>query len=118
MAHAEEQSRLEDLMNDVNFPMPGPEDLDLDFDFDFETSKLAKAGKGVPMPRENMFDQQYGAVAALATQVCRSAPVAIRLYNVIATRYTRPTCGKGTYRRLQASSRADVNLHHSQARPV
>lgn len=72
MAGAEEQRKLDDLMSDVNFPMPGPEDLDLDFDFDFETSKLTEIGRGPPAtPRENILDQQYGAVAALATQVSR-----------------------------------------------
>ena len=70
MANADDQNRLEELMSDVNFPMPGPDDLDLDFDFDFEASGLARPGKGRPeTPRENMLDQQYGAVAALATQV-------------------------------------------------
>lgn len=75
MANAEEQRRLDELMNDVNFPMPGPEDLDLDFDFDFDASKAGRPGKEPSEPaRENILDQQYGAVAALATQA-RSRPL-------------------------------------------
>lgn len=69
MANAEEQRRLDELMNDVNFPMPGPEELDLDFDFDFDASKSYRSGKEPSLPvRESIVDQQYGAVAALATQ--------------------------------------------------
>ena len=69
MSNAEEQRRLDELMNDVNFPLPGPEDLDLEFDFDFDASKSNRPGKEPSLPvREHILDQQYGAVAALATQ--------------------------------------------------
>ncbi len=70
MANAEEQRRLDELMNDVDFPMPGPEDLDLDFDFDFDANRVNRPGMEPSLPaREHILDQQYGAVAALATQV-------------------------------------------------
>lgn len=76
MANAEEQRRLDELMNDVNFPMPGPEELDLDFDFDFDASKSYRSGKEPSLPvRESIVDQQYGAVAALATQGAVVRPV-------------------------------------------
>ena len=69
MANAEEQRRLDELINDKNFPMPGPEDLDLDFDFDFDASHSNRPGNEPSLPvREDILDQQFGAVAALATQ--------------------------------------------------
>ena len=71
MADAEGQRKLEDLINDANFPMPGPEDLDLDFDYDFETGRIARGAPSTP--RDNVLEQQYGAVAALATQVSCNA---------------------------------------------
>ena len=69
MANAEEQGRLDELMNDVNFPMPGVDDLDLDFDYEFNAQDLPRFGVGTPAaPNEYLLDQQFGAVAALATQ--------------------------------------------------
>lgn len=74
MANAEEQRRLDDLISDVNFPMPEADDLDLDFDFDFSAKDVTNAGTGLPaVPDEYMLDHQYGAVAALATQASWSS---------------------------------------------
>ena len=51
------------------FPLPEG-DMLLDLDFDFESTDFLDAALGLQDPaRETILDQQYGAVAALATQV-------------------------------------------------
>lgn len=50
-----------------NFPLPESDFLDLDFDFD-STNFLDEALGLQDTPMDSMLDQQYGAVAALATQ--------------------------------------------------
>ena len=66
---ADEQFRLDEFMSDANFPLPGPDEIDLEFDFDFDATEPVKAGIGSPAtPCDSILDQQYGAVAALATQ--------------------------------------------------
>ena len=62
-----DEKSLEDLMNDANFPLP--DTLDLDFDYVFEDQGLNDKNGEVPVGMDYMLDQQYGAVAALATQV-------------------------------------------------
>lgn len=51
-----------------DFPLPEGDLLDLDFDFD-STDFLDEAFGLIDTPMDSMLDQQYGAVAALATQV-------------------------------------------------
>jgi hypothetical protein len=67
MGSYEEEQSLEDLMNDANFPLP--DTLDLDFDYDFEGQSVLDDTGLRPPGADYMLDQQYGAVAALATQV-------------------------------------------------
>lgn len=64
-------------MNDANFPLP--DTLDLDFDYDFEGQDLPVDSRGLmpPAGSDYMFDQQYGAVAALATQGAVVRPVLV-----------------------------------------
>lgn len=85
-----DEKSLEDLMNDVNFPLP--DTLDLDFDYDCEGQGFVGDGRG-PMPAvgtDYMLDQQYGAVAALATQVIQSAkPSYLNLAMYLAWTYRK-----------------------------
>ena len=71
MADHAQSRHLDELINDINFPLPDGDMLDLDFDF--ESSDFLDEALGLQdTPMESLLDQQYGAVAALATQVCVS----------------------------------------------